>query len=336
MDRIQGTTATTDHQFTEGDPAGGIAATIVSATWLNGVQNELVHIIEEAGITPDAGNLTQVKAALDVLYSGAGDLSALTAALAAETSARTAADSSLVSGLASVNSRVTAEETARAGADASLLSSMQAADNNLQGLITAEVVARQNAVTAEANARVAGDAAEAAARDAADVAEVAARAAGDAALTTALGAQQIYTRWFSNGLMDFFPLATPDFPADILSQSRIVHHKNAAGKTVYAEMFFHWSATFAGSANAGWTIPDSSDALGADIDSALREVWGIGPTDEWKFPYIHGTLQCAAKLYTVSIYHQVSGPLYSIQGWDQAANRLPFGDLRFLIPGENL
>lgn len=145
MDRIQGSTATPSHQFTEGDPETGTPATVVSATWLNGLQEELVHLLEVAGITPDADNLAQVKAALDQLYAGAGDLSTLTAALAAETSARQTADASLVAGLVSVNSRVTVEETARAGADASLLSAMQAADNNLQGQITAEVVARQAA-----------------------------------------------------------------------------------------------------------------------------------------------------------------------------------------------
>lgn len=142
MDRILHSTATPTHQFTEGDPETAAPATVVTATWLNGVQGELVHLLELAGITPDAGNLTQVKAALDVLYSGAGDLTALTAALAAETSARTAADASLVSGLASVNSRVTAEETARAVADATLANNTAAAVSNLQTQITTEVNAR--------------------------------------------------------------------------------------------------------------------------------------------------------------------------------------------------
>jgi len=142
MDRILHSTATPSHQFTEGDPGTGTPATTVTATWLNGVQEELVHLLELAGITPDAGNLTQVKAALDVLYSGAGDLTALTAALAAETSARAAADASLVSGLASVNARVTAEENARALADATLANNTAATVSNLQTQITTEVNAR--------------------------------------------------------------------------------------------------------------------------------------------------------------------------------------------------
>lgn len=263
MDRIHGTTATPDHQFTEGDPSGGIAATIVSATWLNGVQNEIVNILEVAGITPDEAVHTQLLAALMVLFATGSSVSSLAENLASETSAREDADSSLAGRLASTDSNLSAE-------------------------------------------------------------------------SSALRLQQIYTRVFSNGLRDFFPLAVPDDPTEIRAQSRIVHHKNATGKTVYAELFFHWSATSAGSVNSGWTIPDGSDTLGPGIDFALRELWGIGPSDEWKFPCIYGTLQCAAKLYTVSIYHQPGGAHYSIQGWDQAANRLPFGDLRFLIPGENL
>ena len=42
MHRIDTSTATLDHKFTEGDPTIPVAATTVSALWLNAVQEELV------------------------------------------------------------------------------------------------------------------------------------------------------------------------------------------------------------------------------------------------------------------------------------------------------
>lgn len=70
MNLIQHSSATADHQFTEGDPGTGVPATTVTAIHLNGVQNELVHIITEAGLTPDEGNFTQVLDALSQLFVG--------------------------------------------------------------------------------------------------------------------------------------------------------------------------------------------------------------------------------------------------------------------------
>lgn len=49
--------------FTDGDPAGGTPATIVPADWLNLVQEEILAVIEGAGIAPD-------KAATDQLLAG--------------------------------------------------------------------------------------------------------------------------------------------------------------------------------------------------------------------------------------------------------------------------
>lgn len=72
MDRIQHPSATPGHLFTEGDPALGIPATTVTATVLNGWQEELIHLIEEAGITPSAADNTQVLAALSELFQPRG------------------------------------------------------------------------------------------------------------------------------------------------------------------------------------------------------------------------------------------------------------------------
>lgn len=68
MERITGPGATPDNLFTEGNPALGIDATTVTANWLNGVQEELIHILEEAGITPNGATLTQVLEALRALF----------------------------------------------------------------------------------------------------------------------------------------------------------------------------------------------------------------------------------------------------------------------------
>ena len=68
MERITGPGATPDKFFTEGNPSLGIDATTVTANWLNGVQEELIHILEEGGVTPDGANHTQVMEALWALF----------------------------------------------------------------------------------------------------------------------------------------------------------------------------------------------------------------------------------------------------------------------------
>lgn len=62
MHRIDTSTATPDNKFTEGDPAVPVAATTVSAAWLNAVQEELVAVITGAGLglkKSDNGQLWQ-------------------------------------------------------------------------------------------------------------------------------------------------------------------------------------------------------------------------------------------------------------------------------------
>lgn len=48
--------------FTEGNPAGGVPATVVTADWLNMVQEELAGIVEASGATLDKDNPGQVAA----------------------------------------------------------------------------------------------------------------------------------------------------------------------------------------------------------------------------------------------------------------------------------
>lgn len=61
----------TEGYFTDGNPEGGIEATIVTPAWCNGVQEELMKVIEEAGITPDKTDNTQVWQAIQTMITEA-------------------------------------------------------------------------------------------------------------------------------------------------------------------------------------------------------------------------------------------------------------------------
>lgn len=60
-------TATSDGLFTNGSVATGVSPTILDAGWFNTVQNELVAIVQAAGIKLDDANDAQVLAALKKL-----------------------------------------------------------------------------------------------------------------------------------------------------------------------------------------------------------------------------------------------------------------------------
>ncbi|GAB7527902.1 hypothetical protein PS3A_03080 [Pseudomonas sp. 3A(2025)] len=64
MHRIDGPGATLDNRFTEGDPVGGVQATVVTAPWLNDIQEELLSILAAAGIAPAKGTQDQVLKAI--------------------------------------------------------------------------------------------------------------------------------------------------------------------------------------------------------------------------------------------------------------------------------
>lgn len=65
MDKISAYTDTADgDDFTEGDPVAGVPATEVDEGWLNAVQEEIVNVIEGAGITRSAADNAQLKTAI--------------------------------------------------------------------------------------------------------------------------------------------------------------------------------------------------------------------------------------------------------------------------------
>ncbi|MDH1088851.1 hypothetical protein N5C79_20320 [Pantoea brenneri] len=62
-------TATKDGLFTNGSVASGVSPTILDAAWFNTIQNELVAIVQEGGLTLDPANDAQVLQAINVLLA---------------------------------------------------------------------------------------------------------------------------------------------------------------------------------------------------------------------------------------------------------------------------
>ena len=71
MHRIDTSTATPDHKFTEGNPTVPVAATTVSAAWLNAVQEELVAVITGAGLELKKSDNGQLWQAISQLITNA-------------------------------------------------------------------------------------------------------------------------------------------------------------------------------------------------------------------------------------------------------------------------
>ena len=61
-------TATSEGKYTDGSVAGGIAATRLRGAALNALQEELAHIVEEAGLSLDVNDMTQVLTGLRKLF----------------------------------------------------------------------------------------------------------------------------------------------------------------------------------------------------------------------------------------------------------------------------
>ena len=71
MHRIDTSTATPDHKFTESNPTVPVAATTVSAEWLNAVQEELVAVITGAGLELKKSDNGQLWQAISQLITNA-------------------------------------------------------------------------------------------------------------------------------------------------------------------------------------------------------------------------------------------------------------------------
>ncbi len=71
MHRIDGAGATVDSKFTEGNPATGVPATTVTADILNALQEESCYVIEQAGLTLNKADNTQLRQAILKMVSDA-------------------------------------------------------------------------------------------------------------------------------------------------------------------------------------------------------------------------------------------------------------------------
>ncbi len=70
MQKIGSITDTADSagEFTDGNVAGGVSPTILPAEWFNTIQRELINIIQNAGLTPDPNNDSQIVTAIQNIY----------------------------------------------------------------------------------------------------------------------------------------------------------------------------------------------------------------------------------------------------------------------------
>ncbi len=69
MHRIDGA-GNISGQFTDGDPTTETPATVITAAWCNDIQENLLHVVEEAGIEPEKGRAEDLLDALDARYIG--------------------------------------------------------------------------------------------------------------------------------------------------------------------------------------------------------------------------------------------------------------------------
>lgn len=61
------------NRFTDGNPLTGQKATFVDAAIMNAIVDELVYVIEQAGITLEPGNNTQLRSAIVAMIAGGGE-----------------------------------------------------------------------------------------------------------------------------------------------------------------------------------------------------------------------------------------------------------------------
>jgi len=70
MHRIDGPGATVDNKFTDGDPVGGVQATMVTDDWLNDVQENIMSVLVAAGVAPTKGRAADLLDSIKALARG--------------------------------------------------------------------------------------------------------------------------------------------------------------------------------------------------------------------------------------------------------------------------
>ncbi len=69
MHRIDGSGATANNRFTDGDPVAGIPATMVTDDFMNDVQEEIMSVLTDRGIAPVKGTQNQLLTAIKALVA---------------------------------------------------------------------------------------------------------------------------------------------------------------------------------------------------------------------------------------------------------------------------
>lgn len=64
--------ANDNNRYTEGNPSLGIPATVVGAEEMNNIQEEIVNVVLDAGLTLDAGDESQLLDAINIKMGGGG------------------------------------------------------------------------------------------------------------------------------------------------------------------------------------------------------------------------------------------------------------------------
>lgn len=80
MQKISASTssANSSGEFTEGNPASGVPATLLKAAWLNAIQRELVNLVQGAGLVLSPADDSQVLKAIQALLTSAASWPKLT------------------------------------------------------------------------------------------------------------------------------------------------------------------------------------------------------------------------------------------------------------------
>lgn len=82
MHRIDSSTATLESKFTSGNPSTATPATVITADWLNAVQEEIANVITGAGISLNKPTNTQLLEAIRALATPTGAVEAYAGATA--------------------------------------------------------------------------------------------------------------------------------------------------------------------------------------------------------------------------------------------------------------
>jgi len=74
MKRTTAPGATVGNRYTEGDPGGGIPATVVGDSEMNNIQEEIVNVVLDAGIALDGAIENQLLLAIRIILGLGGGL----------------------------------------------------------------------------------------------------------------------------------------------------------------------------------------------------------------------------------------------------------------------